>query len=370
MKYISVILLSVTAAALVACSGSSSRYSVTGSNAPQEGAAVYLVDKLSNTAIDSTHVADGSFTLQGKAAKDALLSLRIDGADWYFPLFNDGEPVQIDVADTTTIGSALNTKLTECDRKNGEFMGRFNNFVRAFMALPRAEQEARETEFMVQYQNMVEEIGESYVKMIEDNLDNIIPVAFIEDVPVLAGDDKFLELVSLDVPFAKHPYTQEVKRRFDEEHAQEVEANNAKESIVGQKFLDLEEADPDGNLHKLSEYVGQGNWALVDFWASWCGPCKAEMPNVVEAYKKYHSKGFQIVGLSFDKEKEPWVEAISEWEMPWIHLSDLKYWKTVASEVYSVNAIPDNLLIDPEGTVVARGLRGKKLAEKLKEIYE
>jgi thiol-disulfide isomerase/thioredoxin len=116
--------------------------------------------------------------------------------------------------------------------------------------------------------------------------------------------------------------------------------------------------------------VGKGKWVLVDFWAAWCGPCKAEMPNVVAAYKKYHKKGFEVVGLSFDKDKDAWVQAIKDWDMPWIHLSDLKHWQTVAAGVYSVNSIPDNLLIDPQGTIVARGLRGKELEAKLSEIFK
>ena len=144
----------------------------------------------------------------------------------------------------------------------------------------------------------------------------------------------------------------------------------ASNALFGQKYLDLEEPDQNGKMHKLSEYVGKGNWVLVDFWASWCNPCKAEMPNVVAAYKKYHAKGFEIVGLSFDRDKEAWVKAIKDWDMPWIHLSDLKYWQSIAAQTYTVTGIPDNLLISPDGTIVARGLRGRALETKLAEIFK
>ena len=147
-------------------------------------------------------------------------------------------------------------------------------------------------------------------------------------------------------------------------------AQGEPETLIGEQFRDLKEADPKGKLHQLSEYAGKGKWVLIDFWASWCGPCQWEMPNVVEAYKKYHDKGLEIVGLSFDSDKDAWENAIKYWDMPWIHLSDLKGGSSLAGRVYGITGIPDNVLIDPEGTIVARDLRGPRLEAVLSNIFD
>ena len=371
MKAISILMLSVATAGMLSCSAKNeAKYVISGKNAPQDGAKVVLVDRLIADAIDSAVVVDGAFQMKGKADKDAFLGIELEGSNWNYPLINDGVPMEINFADTTISGSDLNVKLTECDKRNGQAYARLSNLIEEYMALSKEEREATEDAFVAQYEAVFQEFADTKLAIIEENKDNLIPVAFIENVPEVLGYAKFNELVSMDVPFAKHPFVVDLKEGLDEAMAEELKAEDVKSAVIGQKFLDLEEADTEGNLHKLSEYVGNGNWVLVDFWASWCGPCKAEMPNVVAAYKQYHGKGFEVVGLSFDREKDPWVQAIVEWQMPWIHLSDLKYWKTVASEVYSVNSIPDNLLIDPEGIVVARGLRGEALANKLAEVYK
>ena len=366
MKKISILTLAVAALGLLACSGNNVKYNVKGINAPEDGAAVYLVDALSSERIDSAVVSGGTFQMKGKAEKEAFLNLNVEGSDWTFMFFNDGVPVQADLSNNTLSGSDLNNRVTEADLKTDEMYQQYNAFVQELSALPEEEQQAK----MPEYKAWFDKLRDCYLSVVEDNKDNIVPVAFIQNVRSLAGPDKFEELLNSGAPFASHPYVLDLKRKIDESLAKQKEAEEKKQAIIGQKFLDLEEADPDGNMHKLSEYVGQGKWVLVDFWASWCGPCKAEMPNVVAAYKKYHDKGFDIVGLSFDRAKDPWVAAITEWEMPWIHLSDLKYWKSVASDVYNVNSIPDNLLIDPEGTVVARGLRGEALEEKFAEVLK
>ena len=365
MKQLSTLLLAVAAAGVLACTGNDvKKYAISGTGL-EDGAQVLLVDQITGEAIDTAVVANGAFALKGTAPKDAYLNITGEGSNWNFMLFNDGKPIQVNFAEKTLKGSDLNNKLAECDAQTDALYQEYNAFVNELVALPREEQAAK----MGEYEEWYEKLGDCYVGVVEANKDNLSPVAFIRNVRSLAGPDKFDELVSSDAPFAQHPYVLDLKRKIEESAARQKAAEEKKQAIIGQKFLDLEEPDVDGKMHKLSEYVGQGKWVLVDFWASWCGPCEAEMPNVVAAYKKYHKKGFDIVGLSFDREKEPWVKAITQWEMSWIHLSDLRYFHSVAADVYTVNSIPDNLLIDPQGTIVARSLRGADLEEKLAEIF-
>lgn len=136
----------------------------------------------------------------------------------------------------------------------------------------------------------------------------------------------------------------------------------------GQAAPDFTLPDPAGNMISLSSF--KGKYVLVDFWASWCGPCRMENPNVVAAYQKYKNKNFTILGVSLDKAKEPWLNAIKDDQLTWTHVSDLKFWESAVVPLYNIEGIPYNVLLDPDGKVVAQNLRGGALEAKLAEVLK
>jgi peroxiredoxin len=136
---------------------------------------------------------------------------------------------------------------------------------------------------------------------------------------------------------------------------------------VGKKAPDFTLNDVNGNPVSLYSKIGS-KLLLIDFWAAWCGPCRQENPNVVKVYNQYHKKGFDIFGVSLDEKKEDWVKAIADDKLTWTHVSDLQYWSNAAAKLYAVNAIPANFLLDENGTIIARNLRGQDLSDKVNEI--
>ncbi|MCI4667342.1 MAG: TlpA family protein disulfide reductase [Bacteroidia bacterium] len=137
--------------------------------------------------------------------------------------------------------------------------------------------------------------------------------------------------------------------------------------MIGAIGPDIKLPNPEGDTLSLSDL--RGNYVLVDFWASWCGPCRRENPNVRKAYAAYKDKGFEILGVSLDRSKDAWVKAIEKDQLEWLHVSDLKRFGSVAARAYGVHSIPATVLIDPEGRIIAKGLRGAALSKKLEEIY-
>ena len=146
------------------------------------------------------------------------------------------------------------------------------------------------------------------------------------------------------------------------------ELKNAESFMIGGQAPDFTQQTPEGKDLSLSDF--KGKVLLVDFWASWCGPCRRENPNVVRMYEEYKAQGFEILGVSLDKTKDRWLKAIEQDGLTWAHVSDLKGWQNEVAQMYGVSSIPHTILLDAEGKIIARNLRGRALEMKLKEIFD
>ena len=314
-----------------------------------EGADTVYLDERPYREAEEYPVRDGRFRIMTRQPLYKFLQIE-DGKDGWMQLIVDSVPTHVVVdfrTNTVVEGSPLNR--------------RFNHYKLVEDSLER-EMELHEKDEDRTISESLEQQGREVIwKAIVENFDNVIPVYYlsINGQAATLSPERLAECMKEEYAFARHP---EMKMVWKFYWAMQ-------KRLPGQDYHDLALPDTAGTVHRLSDYVGHHRYVLLDFWASWCGPCIGSMPMMKEIYHAYADRGLQIIGLSLDSNRDAWRAAIRRLELPWLQLSDLKRWESVASDIYGVRAIPEIVLIAPDGKIVATGLRDEELKAKLAETF-
>ena len=368
MKKFSILL--ITAIVLISCQNTKN-YKISGTVADPayEGKNVYVQEMTANemVPVDTAIITNGAFTFEGPADSTVLRFIALDetvNPQKPSRVLAILEPGNINVKFDSTItvsGSQLNDAYNTF-RKDQE------NVTKEIRALSQRYQEAASTGAMTdsldaalteQYEKLSGDMSTKTADFIKSNITNPLgKFMFMTSAEMFEPETQREILALTDDAYKSQENIKRIVTRLE----------NAEKVAIGQKFIDFTMKDPKGNDISLSDYAGKGKIVLVDFWAAWCGPCIAEMPNVVAAYNNYKNKGFEVVGVSLDREKEKWLSGIKDMNMTWPQMSDLKFWETPVVELYAFRGIPHTVLLDKDGTIIAKDLRGAALHNKLNEL--
>lgn len=361
-----VIAILVLALAVFSCQTAKDEYSIKGSIAGVETGKIYLQKLVDGQpqSVDTTDVVDGKFSFKGKMEMPDIRFLRLNEQDYFAQFFLDNASITV----KANKDSLRNTKITGSPSQDvfQAYVAEMEKLNKDVMALQEKYQNAMTTgntneadKAKIDYQAMIDN-NKVYTKNFVKEHSNSVVAAYITLVQ-LASQVEGAELDSITSKFAPEIGSSEYVVKLKEMIAEQ------KKTAVGVEAPDFTMNDPEGKPVQLSSL--RGKVVMIDFWASWCAPCRQENPNVVKLYQQYHDKGFEIIGVSLDRAKEEWVQAIKDDQLSWIHVSDLQYWQNAAARLYGVNSIPQTYLLDKEGKIIAKGLRSEQLATKLSELF-
>ena len=350
-------------------------------------------EKAKEVVLDSAKVKKGKFSFSGVRQTPNIALIKDRDGETY-PLILEKGKIVINLTTRTVGGTPLNDTLDVAWKGMQSVINNNKQIVKSNISLVMSQKSGesfrealkRDTAFAAIWRRNVEidlAQRDSIRAFVEEHQNSLVGVFLLslKEVSIYHSllEDMMSEASSV---FAQHVLVKDklekmrqMARRFEAEREKKMTPEQREEQKkrqamdakikIGERFPNAKVKDNAGEIKQLSDYVGKGKYVLIDFWASWCGPCRNEMPNVKVAYEKYASKGFEVISISIDKKQKAWRTAIEELGMNWTQVLNVD-----AADVYGIYAIPKTFLVDPEGIVVAKDLRSKKLEKTLFNLLE
>ncbi|MBY0479239.1 MAG: AhpC/TSA family protein [Chitinophagaceae bacterium] len=353
---------------LVSCSSlalqAQQMYSVKGTiKGAKENAKVTLrFDNQDSEILGETVIKNQQFELKGNITEVAMHVLAVEGSERNLGIFLDGSNVTVNgridsLSEATVTGSASHQSFVEFRTVFDPYFSKLDVLGKQ---LSNPAMQAKQDSLYTIARTIISDLNSKADDFIERNKQSAVtPLLlfilynFFQQPDVL--DERFVKL------------TEQSQKSYYGRMVNTIVMDN-RIGKVGTEAIDFAQADTSGRMVTLQSF--RGKYVLVDFWASWCGPCRMENPNLVSAFNKYKDKNFTVLGVSLDRDKNAWLQAIAKDGLQWTHVSDLKFWGNEAARLYKISAIPQNFLVGPDGVIVGRNLRGEELQMKLEEIFK
>ena len=361
--------LSVIAVFFAACQ-SKTEYTISGVVADPtfEGQQVSLSEMTEDemVTLETTTITDGKFEFKGDTDTPVLRFITLGENENNPRTTIIVEPGNINVTYDTDFqisGTTINDAYSNFNTKQKEFTTESRSLSEQYGEAMKNDTmtEELEAELTSAYEKIAEDARTLNFDFVKANIDNELGQFMFVASSRMFNAEQQREI--LNMTSEEFKAKKDVKRILEQLEAQEAVA-------IGKEYIDFSMETPEGKTVSMSDYAGKGKYVFIDFWAAWCGPCISEMPNVVDAYEKYKNKDFEIVGVSFDDNKDDWIKGIKELNMTWPQMSDVSGWETEVVKLYAIQGIPHTVLLDKEGIIIAKDLRGKQLHDKLAELLD